>query len=67
MLLRQYLNIGGKVIAFNVDHDFQDALDGLLVVDLRDVSQRQLAKYMGTHAATSYLSYHKAHNDTYNR
>ncbi|HIF9274854.1 TPA: lysophospholipid acyltransferase family protein [Photobacterium damselae] len=67
VLLRQYLNIGGKVIAFNVDHDFQDALDGLLVVDLRDVSQRQLAKYMGTHAATSYLSYHKAYNDTYNR
>ena len=34
VLLRQYLKLGGELVAFNVDRKFADALDGLIVVDL---------------------------------
>lgn len=55
VLLRQYLRLGGRVAAFNVDASFSNALDGLLVVDLRETSPRLLAKYMGAESADSFL------------
>ena len=33
VLLRQYLKLGGKLLGLNVDPEFLDALDGLIVVD----------------------------------
>ena len=35
VLLKQYLKLGGELVAFHVDRRFADALDGLIVVDLR--------------------------------
>ncbi len=37
VLLRQYLGLNGKLVSFNVDPAFNNALDGLIVVDLRNV------------------------------
>ena len=34
VLLRQYLQLGGTVLAFNVDKAFSGVVDGLVVVDL---------------------------------
>ena len=48
VLLRQYLKLGGKILAFNVDRDFADTLDGLIVVDLLAADPRQLERYMLT-------------------
>ncbi|WP_027696401.1 lysophospholipid acyltransferase family protein [Vibrio litoralis] len=59
VLLKQYLNLNGKLISFNVDKDFNDTLDGLIVVDLRKVPQRTLAKYMGKEESLGYLGKHK--------
>ncbi|MFV0574617.1 MAG: lysophospholipid acyltransferase family protein [Vibrio sp.] len=59
ILLKQYLNLNGKLISFNVDKDFNDALDGLIVVDLRKVPQRTLAKYMGKDESGEYLAKHQ--------
>ncbi len=59
VLLKQYLNLNGKLISFNVDKDFNDALDGLIVVDLRKVPQRTLAKYMGKEESVEYLKKHE--------
>ena len=58
VLLRQYLGLNGKLVSFNVDPDFNDALDGLIVVDLLNVPEKTLARYMGTDSTTQYLSYH---------
>ena len=58
VLLRQYLKMGGKVLAFNVDPDFNDALDGLIMMDLRDADPKVLARYMGREAAATFLGYH---------
>lgn len=44
VLLRQYLNLNGKIICFNIDPKFSDCLDGFLVVDLKQVPSDVLDK-----------------------
>jgi putative hemolysin len=56
VLLRQYLKLGARVIGFNVDANFSDVVDGMIVVDLTRVEQRELYKYMGREAAESFLA-----------
>lgn len=55
VLLRQYLGLNGKLVSFNVDPAFNDALDGLIVVDLHDVPMKTLSRYMGVKEAEEYL------------
>ncbi|EKO5172400.1 hemolysin, partial [Vibrio vulnificus] len=55
VLLRQYLGMKGKLVCFNVDPAFNHALDGLIVVNLKQVPLKTLAKYMGKEAAQRYL------------
>lgn len=55
VLIRQYLNMRGRLVCFNVDRDFNDALDGMIIVDLREVPEKVLARYMGKEEARSYL------------
>jgi putative hemolysin len=57
VLLRQYLKLGGRVLACNVDPKFNMALDALLVVDLTQTDPRLLELYMGDFAA-GYLRHH---------
>ena len=59
VLLRQYLGLNGKLVSFNVDAQFNDALDGLIVVDMRKVDSKTLGRYMGSEEANIYLSYHQ--------
>ncbi len=59
VLLRQYLGFNGHLVCFNVDRDFNDALDGLIVVDLRKASPKVIGRYMGKKEAKSYLSFHQ--------
>jgi len=37
ILLKRYLKLNGRIIGFNLDPKFNDALDGMLVLDLYDV------------------------------
>ncbi|NIY81803.1 lysophospholipid acyltransferase family protein [Vibrio hepatarius] len=59
VLLRQYLGLNGKLVSFNVDPDFNNALDGLIMVDLKQVPVKTLARYMGSEHAQRYLEYHQ--------
>jgi putative hemolysin len=47
VLLRQYLRLGGKLVGFNVDRQFADVLDGLIVVDLNKTDPRLVERYLG--------------------
>jgi len=47
VLLRQYLRLGGKLLGFNIDPEFSDTLDGLILVDLRKTEPKLLQRYMG--------------------
>jgi putative hemolysin len=37
VLLKKYIQLGGKIACFNIDPKFNDSLDGLMVLDLYDV------------------------------
>jgi putative hemolysin len=39
VLLKQYLKQNARIIGFNVDPDFNDCLDGLMILDLKDVPE----------------------------
>ena len=62
ILLKQYLKVGGQVLAFNVDGQFSDVLDGLIVVDLRNTSRKSLQRYLGNDGAERFLRYHSANS-----
>ncbi|PYY20547.1 MAG: glycerol acyltransferase, partial [Acidobacteria bacterium] len=59
VLLKQYLKMGGEVLAFNVDGRFSDTLDGLIVVDLRKSDRKAQQKYLGSEGATRFIDYHR--------
>jgi putative hemolysin len=58
ILLKQYLKLGGRLLGFNLDPHFSNALDGLIVVDLVKTDPRLLERYMGKEGAASFLGYH---------
>jgi len=37
VLLKKYLRLGGKIVCFNIDPDFNNSLDGLLILNIKDV------------------------------
>ena len=59
VLLRQYLKLGGRLLGFNVDGDFNDAIDCLLVIDLRQTDARMLRKYMSDEALGRFARAHR--------
>jgi hypothetical protein len=58
ILLRQYLKLGGRLLGFSADEQFNDSLDGLIMVDLRASDPRVLARYMGEEGAAEFLASH---------
>ena len=55
VLLRQYLRLGGRLLAFNVDPAFSNVLDALLYVDLATTERPLLERYMGKEGAEKVL------------
>ncbi len=58
ILIKQYLKLGGKVLAFNVDRRFGDTLDGLMFADLTRTEPRILKRYMGPEGVRKFIDYH---------
>lgn len=58
VLLRQYLRLGARAFAFNIDSAFNDALDVLVAVDLPGAPAALLRRYMGIDGARAYLASH---------
>jgi len=59
ILLRQYLKLGGRILAFNLDQAFSSVVDGLIAIDLRQTDRRTQERYMGEDAANAFRSFHK--------
>jgi putative hemolysin len=57
ILLKQYLKLGGQLLAFNVDREFNNAVDGLIMVDLTATDPKVLQRYMGE-ATEAFLAWH---------
>ena len=58
ILLKQYAKLGGRIVGFNVDPNFSDVLDGLVLVDLRQTDPVVLARYMGKDGVAALQRYH---------
>ncbi len=58
ILLTQYLKLGGRVLAFNLDRKFSDVVDGLIYVDLRQTSDRVLSRYMSRDSLVRFRRFH---------
>ena len=53
VLLRQYLRLAGEMVSYNVDSEFGDTLDCLVVVDLHTAPERLITRYCGTGLKTT--------------
>jgi hypothetical protein len=57
-LVKEYIKLGGRFLAFSVDPDFGNALDGLVTVDLLSTEARLLNLFMGPEA---HMAFKRAH------
>lgn len=54
VLLRQYLKLNATLLEFNVDPDFTNVLDALVLVDLGQAPDEVLIRYMGADGAQEF-------------
>jgi putative hemolysin len=59
VLLRHYLKLNAQLLSFNVDKDFSDVLDGLVLVDLKNTDPKMVKRYMGE---KKYAAYSRRHH-----
>ncbi|MEC8320924.1 MAG: GNAT family N-acyltransferase [Planctomycetota bacterium] len=62
VLVRQYLKLGGVFMGFNVDPEFSDVVDGLVLVDLLKMNRRLLRFYFGEDLAARFVAHHAEAN-----
>ncbi len=55
ILLRHYLALNGRFASFAVNTGFNDSLDGLVIVDLREAPIKYLNRYFGKDGSESFL------------
>lgn len=60
-LLRHYVKLNARFLSFNVDADFSDVLDGLMVVDLLETDPKTLKFFMGSQDAVDRFYQHHQH------
>jgi len=60
VLLRHYIRLGAKVLSFNIDADFGNCLDALILVDLARVDGKILERLMGKSASIHFRLWHDA-------
>ena len=58
VLLRYYLDLSATLLSFNVDKDFSDTLDGLVLVDVLRTDPKLLSRFMGADGVKSVYVYH---------
>lgn len=56
ILLKHYLKLNATLLSFNVDPDFSDVLDALILIDLAEAPPVMLNRYLGKPGAASFLS-----------
>lgn len=59
VLLRQYLKLNATILSFNVDPEFSDCIDGLVLVDLAKTNEKTLRRYMGDEGADRFYAFHE--------
>jgi hypothetical protein len=60
VLLRQYLKLNATMLSFNVDPEFNDCIDGLVLVDLVRTNEKTIRRYMGDEGANAFYAFHES-------
>ena len=55
VLLERYLELGGQVLALNVDPQFGHCVDALIVVDVACAPEAMLRRFLGADGLNKYL------------
>lgn len=55
-LIRHYLSLNGRFVCFSINKVFNDSLDGLILVDLRNTPHRYLKRYLGQAGAQNFIN-----------
>lgn len=58
ILLRQYLRVNAKLLGFNIDPDFGDVLDGLMLCDVTTMDRAAMSRFFGVEGAARVCAYH---------
>lgn len=58
-LLKHYLKLNGQMISFNIDPDFGECLDGLVLVDFTKSDPKWVRSMMGEAGYKNFCDYHK--------
>jgi hypothetical protein len=56
ILFAKYLELGGRMLAFQIDPKFGNTLDGLILVDLDKANRRLLEFYLSKEGAADFLN-----------
>jgi putative hemolysin len=56
VLIKHYLKLEASFLSFNVDKEFSDVVDGLILVDMDHSCERMIKHYMGPEGYKSYMS-----------
>lgn len=67
VLLRHYLALNGRFIGFAINKGFNNALDGLIIVDIHRVPERYATRYLGKDGLKEYQRYWKHNESTVQR
>ncbi len=60
VLFKQYLKLNAALLNFNVDPDFSQVVDGLMIVDLLKTDPKVLARFMGEEAVRGYRAFQES-------
>ncbi|MBN2241642.1 MAG: lysophospholipid acyltransferase family protein [Acidobacteria bacterium] len=58
VLLRHYIRLGAKTLAFNLDPEFGNCLDALVIIDLAHLNPAILERMMGKTASENFRRHH---------
>lgn len=58
VLLRHYLSVNGKLACFNIHPNFNDSLEGLIIVDARKSDAKTLSRFLGADGYAHFMSFH---------
>lgn len=59
VLLRHYLSLNGRLVCFNLHPRFNDSLEGLIIVDLRNTEARTAMRFLGEAGYNHFLEAHR--------
>lgn len=58
-LIKHYLKLNGRFLAFNIDRDFANVIDGLVWVDLLKTNPKILRRFMGEDGVNAFLNHYE--------